>query len=360
MAVEVDAGTKRPPLVYVLHSGNLYGTERMALYTAQGLAQQFDPLILAPPGLAVPQALAQGLQARAYSGIRQLASLIWNVLSRHQRLAFVSTGVVHSAICLALNLFYRRRIVHLHLVHGGASERLSYGRKKWLNLCPLQFVAVSHYVRARLIANGVRPARIRVIENFLPPGHVAQSGRARFQRESPSNITVISRLDPEKRVDLLLDALVQTSDLRQLHFHIYGTGPERESLEKRAAEHQLSISFEGFHSDIQSVLAQSDLLLHLCPVEPFGLAIIEAMAAGVPVLVPDSGGAGTLVEDNVTGFRFRANDAFSLAERLRQLTTPGTVEFSQVAERARRLHQTRFSAAARIQEYRQLLMEGLA
>ena len=41
------------PLVYALHSGNLYGTERMALATLQGLRDRFDPVLLAPPGPAL-------------------------------------------------------------------------------------------------------------------------------------------------------------------------------------------------------------------------------------------------------------------------------------------------------------------
>ena len=44
-------------------------------------------------------------------------------------------------------------------------------------------------------------------------------------------------------------------------------------------------------SAVAAAIADADLLVHLCPVEPFGLAILEAMAAAVPVLVPNSGGA---------------------------------------------------------------------
>jgi len=353
--------TEQPktPLVYVLHSGNLYGTERMALYTAAGLASVFDPVILAPEGLAIEEARACGFQARVCDGILALSSAVRSMLSRNLQLAYISTGVIHSALCLAWNMIYRRRVRHLHLVHGGACERLSYGRKQYLNHFPVQFVAVSAYVRDRLVAHGVKASRIQVIENFLPESQVKQSKRLPFNGEPPCRLIVISRLDPEKRVSLLLDALEQSPDLLHCVVRVFGSGWEMHSLRERAAKKALPVIFEGFCPDIRAALVGSDILVHLCPEEPFGLAIIEATAAGVPVLVPDSGGAGLLVDDKVTGFRFRANDAASLADCLRQILALGSESLNQVAARAQALHATRFSAHERISEYKELLLEGL-
>ena len=59
--------------------------------------------------------------------------------------------------------------------------------------------------------------------------------------------------------------------------------------------------------------------MHTCPEEPFGLVVLEAMAADVPVLVPDRGGPDFIVEAGVSGFKFRADDAADLAARLADL-----------------------------------------
>ena len=56
---------------------------------------------------------------------------------------------MHSLVCLAENLFRRRRIAHVHMVHGGAQESLSYGQKRRLNDRGVVLVAVSEYVRTR-------------------------------------------------------------------------------------------------------------------------------------------------------------------------------------------------------------------
>jgi glycosyltransferase involved in cell wall biosynthesis len=352
---------QRPSLIYALHSGNLYGTERMALATAAGLAGEFDCYIMAPPGPALEETRRMGSAAVPFSGARQFAAELWKLLARPVPVAFFATGVMHSSICLALNLIRRRKIAHLHLVHGGAEERLSYGQKKKLNSRPVSFVAVSGYVRERLIANGVAGRQVRVIENFLPDTQVNTAPqRAPFAGTGTRKLIVISRLDPEKRVELLLDAMERDPDLAKFDIRIFGRGWNESALTERAALHRHPIKFEGFSPNVAHELAASDLLVHLCPVEPFGLAILEAMAARVPVLVPDSGGAGSLVEDNVSGFRFRAEDPSHLATRLRDIDQLAPPTLNHVICESQSLLRSRFSESARIAEYRNLIQESFA
>ena len=170
---------------------------------------------------------------------------------------------------------------------------------------------------------------------------------------------MVSRLDHEKRVDLLLDALENHPDLRRFSVRIYGTGWLQEELRERASRNNLPIEFVGFHGDVPGEFTRSDLLVHLCPVEPFGLAILEAIAAGVPVLVPDAGGAGSLVEDGKSGFRFRANDADDLARRIREIDALPAARLNKIASAARDTLGARFSEKARIADYRKLIEERL-
>ena len=86
------------------------------------------------------------------------------------------------------------------------------------------------------------------------------------------------------------DALDHEPALRALKFRIFGTGEHEALLKERAQRTHPNVEFFGFSTDIGRELSESDLLLHLCPQEPFGLAILEAMSAGVPVLVPNQGG----------------------------------------------------------------------
>jgi glycosyltransferase involved in cell wall biosynthesis len=212
-----------------------------------------------------------------------------------------------------------------------------------------------------MLFHGADPAAISVIENFLTPERVDSSPRRKpFQQSGIRKVVVVSRLDPIKRIDVLLDALDLEPALNDIQFEIYGSGEDEQRLRSRALARNPNVRFLGYHPDIPHRVSQSDLLLHLCPEEPFGLAILEAMAAHVPVLVPNSGGAGAIVEPGVTGFHFEANDAFDLARQLQSLQYAPTEALARTVEAAIRSLRTRFSADCGTAQYRKLIHECLA
>lgn len=335
-------------IIYILHSGNLYGTERMALATMTGLNQQGRGTLLAPPGPVHGEAARLGLDSRSFASVSDLFRALRGALVRHGQYQIVATGVSHSLIAQALAWVRRCRIRHLHVVHGGTDERLSYGRKALLGRLPVTLIAVSAFVRDRLLAHGCREQNISIIENFLP----APPARQRNQgRPGPiKRVAMISRLDPIKRVHLLIEAIERQPAMRDLQFEIFGEGSEFETLRRRAAALP-NLILHGFRADAADRLAEFDLLVHTCAEEPFGLAILEAMASGVPVLVPNAGGAGALVDDGRTGFHFPANCSGGLANRLVDLMTLPPASLGQVIDGARHALATRFSPARGLGEY---------
>jgi len=169
------------------------------------------------------------------------------------------------------------------------------------------------------------------------------------------HILIVSRLDPIKRVDLVFDALEQFPSLQHFKFVIVGNGQDRQTLEQRATDYT-NVRLEGFCPNISAKMAESDLLLHLCPVEPFGLVILEAMAIGLPVLVPDRGGAATLVEPGKSGFHFRANDPISLSQQLLALARTSSDQLDRAIASAKKTATTRFAELVGLAGYRQLLL----
>lgn len=347
------------PVLYAVHSGELYGTERMAIATLEAISSDFDGVLLAPPGPAAEEARRRGLGAETFSGVRGLAAVLARRLARSPKAAFVSTSVVHSAVFESLDLVFHRARGHLHVVHGGADERLSYARKRWLPE-RVKLIAVSTFVRERLAAHGVPEQRVAVIENFLAPSHrSAFAHRTRLRPPGERIAVVVSRADPIKRLDLLLLALERRPDVGKLQVRVLGAGPDLERLRARAAESGVPVTFSGFDPCVAEALAGADFLLHTCPAEPFGLSILEAFAAGLPVLVPDRGGAGALVEHGRTGFHYRGEDAASLAEALETLERAPSALLDRVAAAGTALLDDRFCASARGADYTRVLREAL-
>lgn len=352
MKTETDV---RTPMVYLLHSGNLFGTERMALETLAALPE-YRPVIVCPPGPLQTLTAARGIETQLGTSRKTWVKAVFALFRQNRRLICLSTSLTQVLWIVLANLRYRRELIHLHLVHGGADERDSYGRKYLLNRLPLTQVAVSHFVRERLIHHGVRPERIQVVGNFL-----SAATRAAIPVHGPwgppprRRGVVVSRLIPDKKVDLLLEALARHADLHHLEFDVFGTGGQLEALRCRAAQQSLPVRFHGFAVDVQKRLCHYDFLLHLNGQEPFGMVLLEAMAAGIPVVVPDCGGTGEIVQDSHNGLTFSADDADSLADALRRIARLETTELQQLLDHAATTLNQTYGQAGQVARYRQLL-----
>jgi glycosyltransferase involved in cell wall biosynthesis len=315
-------------ILYVLNSGNLYGTERMALATLAGMEEYVHRVVAAPrpneTESVANAARAVGFETVTFQTRWEFIKAVLPWFRPFRRVDMIGTGVAQSFLAhvLARVLFVRLR--QLQVSHGGTEDWHAYGKKKSLNRLPVRIIAVSEFVRGKLIEHGVRPHAISVIDNFLtdagargsthrPPYDAALAGARPVDRERV-RVAVVSRIDPIKRIDLLITA-VESRGLHHFMFDIYGSGSEIASLRRRA-ERLPNVRFHGYVAGAPERVAEADLLLHLCPDEPFGLVVLEAYAAGVVALVPDRGGAGSIVDNGATGLHFNAGDVGSLVTAL--------------------------------------------
>lgn len=160
-------------------------------------------------------------------------------------------------------------------------------------------VAVSGSVQ-EFLASRYRCPKVTVIHN----GWVG-SPRPRERRSGPEMILSISHLRPEKGHSTLIDAFCQVrTHFPQCRLAIVGDGPLRETLEHRAeaAGVRSAVEFSGEVSDVWSYLARADVFVLVSSNEPFGVAALEALAAGVPVVVSETGGFREFVDEQVGVF----------------------------------------------------------
>lgn len=357
-------------MLYVLHSGNMYGTERMALATISGMDEYARRVVFAPgsaqAGSVVAAALGAGFDCVSFHDRRSLFIALLPWFRRHRRVDLIGTGVTESYFGFLFAKLFGVDLRQLHVVHGGTEDWHAYGKKRKLNFIPVRLIAVSGFVRRKLVEFGVRPTAITVIDNFLTERQWRRSPRrVSYDSASPLarpiapgrlKVAVVSRIEPLKRIHLLID-VVEQHGLMDVDFHVYGDGSELEALRARCA-HLPNVHLHGYEAAVAERLTEADVFLHLCPVEPFGLAVLEAFAAKVVALVPDEGGAASLVEEGVTGWHFRSDDVADLAARLREIRAKGGVELQAVAEFAFDELKNRFSERRGLENYRASLLEA--
>jgi alpha-1,6-mannosyltransferase len=128
--------------------------------------------------------------------------------------------------------------------------------------------------------------------SIFHPGARSEARRRELTQGKPGALLVgVGRFAVEKRWDVVLDAFARIRRVRPASLLLFGDGPERQRLERRASADVFFADFEKDRAKLASALASADVLVHACPYETFGLAVAEAAACGVPVVVPEKGGA---------------------------------------------------------------------
>jgi glycosyltransferase involved in cell wall biosynthesis len=156
---------------------------------------------------------------------------------------------------------------------------------------------------------------------------------------------MVANLRAEKGHDVLIEAAVPI--LRRFPdavFDLIGDGSERASLIARAHARGVASAFlfTGHCEDVPARLAQADLFVLPSRSEAFPNAVLEAMAAGLPVVASAVGGIREVIEDEVTGLLTPAGDAPAVADRLSRLMGDAALA-AGLARRARAFVQSRYS-----------------
>jgi glycosyltransferase involved in cell wall biosynthesis len=164
---------------------------------------------------------------------------------------------------------------------------------------------------------GVAP-KVRLIPNGIPLQEFETAPPADLPRlaNAARKLLFVGRMEPPKDHATLLRALAEVPDAQLL---LVGDGPARRALEELARKLGVAarVRFLGRRDDVPQLLKASDVYVHSSGFEGFGMAVCEAMAAGLPVVVSNVSGLAQLVSG--AGVLFPGGDHEALARELRAL-----------------------------------------
>ncbi|HKM39949.1 MAG TPA: glycosyltransferase family 4 protein [bacterium] len=254
--------------------------------------------------------------------------------------------------------------------HGlGAGKPLSWWRKLINHGASRVFtdkvIAISHAVAKSLINEGVPQVQITVIPNGIPAHDFACCSGAPVRMELGADhrplIGMVARLVPEKEPQVFIKAAALIKKYYpEAMFILVGTGPlERELAELVSA---LGLGADcrllGFRRDIGAITAALDVAVLTSRQEGQGLVLLEAMAAGKPIVATKVGGIIEMVHHERTGLLVPPGDTEALAEAVRRLLDNKNFA-DAMSRRGQEMVKREFSAVAMAQYtaalYRELL-----
>lgn len=359
--------TEPLPLAQAVYSLGVGGSERLAWQIAGALNRggRYRCLLYAVEqgGPMAGMLEAEGIEYRTFSRARRIDGPLIARLARRFRRDCVKVVHTHHVGQL-LHAGVAARLAGAKVVHT-EHECYSLSRKRILlllrALSTLVHVVtgvsgpVTEFLRCRV---GIPAAKLGTVSNGVD---IARFQTARGLDRSVLGcaaddvvIGCIARLEPEKGHLALLKAF---SRLRSGHPHVkllvVGEGGERSRLERTAEALRLdgSIRFLGVREDIPQVMAACDLIALASIREGLPLVVLEAMAAGKPVVATAVGAVSEAVQDGSTGLLVPPDDAASLEIALKGLVTDGERR-RMMGERALTRVRSRYSFDRSAEAYR--------
>jgi len=221
---------------------------------------------------------------------------------------------------------------------------------QWLRACvswmldrPL-FSAVDHFVPVsewivRRLAISPRASVVRI------PVPVVSFPQRQHQAASPLRLLSVTNFNYPQKVAALgrfLDAHASFLSAHGFTITIAGKGIAWEQFRQRYGEHA---EFPGFVRDVAGLYAQHDVFVHFSDLDAFPYVVLEAQAAGLPVLVNRACGMLEQVEDGVDGYILDLENSAAVEARLIALRDSATLR-AEMGERARRMVEARYSLGA--------------
>jgi N-acetyl-alpha-D-glucosaminyl L-malate synthase BshA len=189
-----------------------------------------------------------------------------------------------------------------------------------------------------------------VISNFVDTARFKPAAHPRGTLIHNSNFRPLKRVDDVVRVFAAVQKQIPSAKLV-----LVGDGPTRADVEKLVKALNLSgaITFAGEQDDVLPYLQPADVFLFPSQTESFGLAALEALSCGVPVVASNTGGLPELIDDGQTGFLRSVGDVPAMADAAVRLLTDDAL-YRRMSAAARESAETRWRAGPQVDHYEAL------
>jgi len=231
-------------------------------------------------------------------------------------------------------------------------EPAAWLRFKWRAYA--RIIAISNHIRTDLIERvGFAPVRVPLIASavdtqlFAPRANRERLAQAFGVPRDALVIGCVAQLIARKGHRMLLDAFKRlAAEDARLHLICFGAGPLQATLERQIAALDLGtrVVLAGYREDLPELLAELAVLVHPAEREGLGVAVLEALSAGVPVVAVRTGGVPDSIAHEDTGLLVAPGDAPALGAAIGRILADAALR-ARLVERGRRKIEADFSIA---------------
>jgi len=225
--------------------------------------------------------------------------------------------------------------------------------------------AVSEFLREETVRDfGVPRDRIRVIPNFVDTERYDRGKQPCYRntlaRDGEKLVMHVSNFRPVKRPVDVVEVFARLAEKVKARLVLVGDGPERPRAIERAEELGIEskVTFLGKHASVDELLRCCDLFLLPSESESFGLAALEAMACGSPVVASRTGGLPEVVEEGVAGHLLPVGDVQGMADAATSILSDNA-KWRRMSTGARQIAVERFAAERVVPVYEAFYREIL-
>jgi len=318
------------------------------------LLNGFDPALVVNSVAAPPEFLASAADTRnLFASVPlaispKLSASDWRLAKRLAEVQPQFSDIIHAhglrAAWIAALACRRRAFPLIWTAHNMVAPSLAARLAvPMISRYCVQIAAVSQSVAESIVACGASPAKLQVIPNGVDVSYFAHPdtsrAAARVSLRLPETAFVVvsaARLSPEKGIDVFIEAARLQ---KQMTFLIAGDGPQLPML---ARDLPPNVTLLGSLADIRPLLFAADVFAMPSRREGQGIAALEAMATGIPIVASRIGGLAEMLSDGETALLVSPNDPDALAVAFSRLQSDRRLR-GNLAESALALVQSRYS-----------------
>ncbi|MFZ0612841.1 MAG: glycosyltransferase [Desulfobacterales bacterium] len=219
-----------------------------------------------------------------------------------------------------------------------------------------RIIAISEGIRRVLVSEGVPALKIVCVPSGVDHARFSRPcDQHWFRREfgllpAQRTIAMIAQFIPRKGHRFLIGAARQIlAECPAVRFLFFGRGPLEGDIRRRCAQAGIAekVVFGGFRDDLERILPCLDLVVHPAEMEGLGVSLLQAAAAGVPIVAAPVGGIPEIVRDHVNGYLVAASDTGALTDRAMKILADSELA-KRLGAAGRMMVCSRFSTGAMV------------